>query len=870
MKRLFSFAVIFTAGLNLFAQNPIINAVYTPDPAPYVHGDTLYLFVGHDEDDATYFSMKDWLLFSTEDMVNWTYLGTPVSTATFEWAQQGDKAWASQAVERNGKWYWYVCCNKADGGDALAVAVADNPQGPYTDAIGGPLATGFSFIDPTVFIDDDGQAYLFWGNKGCWYGKLAEDMISFVDGYKEVPGFHDPACFGPQSMKMNWAKGKEELMVGYEEGPWVMKRNGIYYMSYPAGGVPEHMAYSTAPTIDGPWTYRGRIMDEAENCFTIHGGNVTFKGRDYMFYHNGMLPNGWGFHRSTCVEEFRFNDDGSIPFIPFTKEGVAPVGTIDPYQTVQAETINQSWGVKLDRRPGDRHYVTSIHNGDWIRVRNVDFGDKPAVMVVMEMLNFKNPGKICFYLDALAGTPIAEIEVNNDNMMITAPVTGKATGIHDLYLLFRGGDEELFDLDWWEFNNHVNLPLISTKYTADPAPMVHDGKVFLYTTHDEDYADNFVMKDWLLYTSEDMVNWTDHGAVASLKDFKWYDGDNGAWAEHVVERDGKFYMYCPIHCHGIGVLMSNSPYGPFVDPIGGPLVWQKEHWYDIDPSVYIDDDGQAYMYWGNPHVYYVTLNDDMISYSGEIHKLDYKIDHYQEGPWFYKRDGHYYLAFASTCCPEGIGYAMSDSPTGPWKSMGHIMDRTWRTRGNHPGIIDYKGKSYVFGHNYELMHMETFVHHERRSVSAAELHYNEDGSIQKVPYWQDNVLEQIEPLKPGKRVEAETMAWGYGLKTRKLENGSMAVVDINDGEYILVKGVDLGKKASAFTANFRCDVDQAAIEVRLDSETGPVAGVVRLTRSDDFKNFTCRLTGAAGVRDLYFKFVVPEGKTAGEWDWWKL
>lgn len=870
MKRFFSLAAALTAVFSLFAQNPIINAFYTPDPAPFVHGETLYLFVGHDEDDATYFSMKDWLLFSTEDMVNWTYLGTPVSTATFSWAQQGDKAWASQAVERNGKWYWYVCCNMADGGDALAVAVADNPQGPYVDAIGAPLATGFSFIDPTVFIDDDGQAYLFWGNKGCWYGRLADDMISFVDGYKEVPGFHDPACFGPQSVKMNWAKGKEELMVGYEEGPWVMKRDGIYYMSYPAGGVPEHMAYSTAPSIDGPWTYRGRIMDEAENSFTIHGGNVTFKGRDYMFYHNGMLPNGWGFHRSTCVEEFKFNEDGSIPFIPFTKEGVEPVGTIDPYQTVQAETINQSWGVKLDRRPGDRHYVTSIHNGDWIKVRNVDFGDKPAVMVVMEMLNFKNPGKICFYLDALAGNPIAEIEVNNDNMMITAPVTGEATGIHDLYLLFRGGDEELFDLDWWEFNNHVNLPLISTKYTADPAPMVYDGKIYLYTTHDEDYADNFVMKDWLLYTSTDMVNWTDHGAVASLKDFKWYDGDNGAWAEHVVERDGKFYMYCPIHGHGIGVLMSDSPYGPFADPIGGPLVWQKEHWYDIDPSVFVDDDGQAYMYWGNPYVYYVTLNDDMISYSGEIHKLDYKIDHYQEGPWFYKRNGHYYLAFASTCCPEGIGYAMSDSPTGPWKSMGHIMDRTWRTRGNHPGIIDYKGKSYVFGHNYEVMHLETFVHHERRSVSAAEMHYNDDGSIRKVPYWQDNILEQIEPLKPGKRVEAETMAWGYGLKTRKLDNGSMAVGNIHNGEYILVKGVDLGRKASSFTANFRCDVDEAAIEVRLDSEDGPVAGIVKLTRSDDFKNFTCRLTGASGVRDVYFKFVVPEGKDAGEWDWWRL
>ena len=236
------------------AQNPIITTSYTPDPAPYVHGDKLYMFVGHDEDDATYFKMNDWQLFSTEDMVNWTYLGTPISTETFAWAFHGDRAWASQAIERNGKWYWYVCLNDAKKQDVLAVAVADDPQGPYVDAIGGPLAQGFSFIDPTVFIDDDGRAYLFWGNKGLWYGELNDDMISFKNGYQEVPGFLDPACFGPQSIKMNWAKGKEELMVGFEEGPLISKRGDLYYLTYPAGGVPEHMAYSTAPTVNGPWT----------------------------------------------------------------------------------------------------------------------------------------------------------------------------------------------------------------------------------------------------------------------------------------------------------------------------------------------------------------------------------------------------------------------------------------------------------------------------------------------------------------------------------------------------------------------------------------------------------------------------------------
>ena len=141
----------------------------------------------------------------------------------------------------------------------------------------------------------------------------------------------------------------------------------------------------------------------------------------------------------------------------------------------------------------------------------------------------------------------------------------------------------------------LNMPIIQTKYTADPAPIVYNDTVYLFTSHDEDDGENFHMKDWLLYTSTDMVNWQDRGAVASLKDFKWYKGNNGAWAQQVVRRNGKWYMYCPIHGNGIGVLVSDSPYGPFKDPINKPLVWQKEHWYDIDPTVYIDDDGQAYM-----------------------------------------------------------------------------------------------------------------------------------------------------------------------------------------------------------------------------------------------------------------------------------
>lgn len=419
-------------------------------------------------------------------------------------------------------------------------------------------------------------------------------------------------------------------------------------------------------------------------------------------------------------------------------------------------------------------------------------------------------------------------------------------------------------------NVNAQRPIIQTKYTADPAPMVYNDTVFLYTTHDEDDAEGFKMQDWLLYTSTDMVNWTDHGVVASLKSFDWVKRDNGAWAEQVVERNGKFYMYCPIHGNGIGVLVSDSPYGPFKDPLGKPLVWQKEHWDDIDPTVFIDEDGQAYMYWGNPNCYYVKLNEDMISYSGDIVKLKETPEHYQEGPWFYKRNGHYYLAFASTCCPEGIGYAMSDSPTGPWKTKGYIMRPTERTRGNHPGIMDYKGKSYVFGLNYDLLKLETNTHYERRSVSVAEMHYNEDGTIQEVPYWADTKLEQIGTFNPFRKVEAETMAWGYGLKTAPNADKSLSVVDVNNGEYICVRGVDFGKnKARRFEVS-ALPLEGGNLKIRLDAPDGKIVGNVNIPQGNETSKYELYSCEVNGIHDLYLSFEGENNKDLFELDYWKF
>ena len=879
---------------------------------------TMYVYTGHDEDGADFFWMQEWRVYSTQDMVNWQDHGSPLALESFSWAD--DRAWASQTIERDGKFYWYICAHsKLSGGMAIGVAVADSPTGPFKDALGKPLFENGSWdhIDPTVMIDDDGQAWLMWGNPQVYYLKLNRDMISYEGELGKLPMTEE--AFGGPMMKER-EKGKK-YKDSYVEGPWLTKRNGTYQLLYAAGGVPEHISYSTAPSPLGPWKYAGEIMPLCDtNSFTNHCGVADYKGHSYFFYHTGKLPQGGGFGRSVAVEEFKYNADGSFPTIMPTDAGVKPVAEFNPYRKVEAETMAFSKGVKTEQNDEVGVYVSDIHNGDYIKLQNVAFANKYPRTFTARVASGLRGGQIEIHLDSIGGRCLGTlnvpgtggwekwqtITVDLDYSTITdidAP-TRTISGLNlpataDVYLVFKGRKgPKLFNFDWWEMRGleQVNMPLFQTKYTADPSPLVVGDTLFLYTSHDaspEDIPDvnekssaGFFMYDWLLWSTTDMVNWTEHGAVASLKDFPWRGRENGAWAIQTVERNGKYYLYAPLHGHGIGVLEADSPYGPFKDPLGKPLVWDQSNWYDIDPSVYTDDDGQAYMYWGNPHTFWAKLGEDMTSLTSGVTKLPH-IPNYQEGPWFYKRNGHYYLGFASTCCPEALGYAMSDSPTGPWEWKGYIMKPTQRDRGNHPGIVDYKGHSYVFGQNYDLMHLETFVHHERRSVSATEITYNADGTIQEVPYWLDQQpMKQLHWLNPYKRVEAETMAWGYGLKSAKMgiENTgvvadmptstgkkNMYIFDIDNGEYIKLRGVDFGTKGAKQFNIAAASTGGVTINLRLDSNKGPVVGTITIGKTgsvEKYRIFSGKVKNATGVHDLYLCFDKANGNV--HLDWWQF
>lgn len=303
------------------SDNPLIKDKFTADPAPMVHKGTLYLYVGHDEyyegqDSASggrEFNITEWLCYSTKDMQRWTDHGSVLKPTDFEWGV--GEAWASQVIEHQGKFYFYATVQAGEpyNSKVIGVAVSDSPTGPFTDAIGRPLITDemtsngprgwWNDIDPTFIIDEEGQAWLCWGNGTCFLARLKPSLTELEGEIETV-----------------------DLPL-YVEGPWLHKKGDLYYLTYASMGEGrETISYATAPSMAGPWTSQGALTGMAENSFTIHPGIVEFNEKWYLFYHNATLtldghPGAIG-RRSVCVDELKYHPDGTMQFVVQTKEGV--------------------------------------------------------------------------------------------------------------------------------------------------------------------------------------------------------------------------------------------------------------------------------------------------------------------------------------------------------------------------------------------------------------------------------------------------------------------------------------------------------------------------------------------------------------------
>ncbi len=299
------------------------------------------------------------------------------------------------------------------------------------------------------------------------------------------------------------------------------------------------------------------------------------------------------------------------------------------------------------------------------------------------------------------------------------------------------------------FKNEGN-PLVSHIYTADPSARVFDGKLYLYTSHDKDDTDHdahFDMTDWHVFSTDNLTDWLDHGAFFGLDNIQW--ASKQAWAPDAVKRNGKYYFYYPVEQAKIGVAVSDSPTSGFKDPIGKPLIdktGQEEliGREPIDPGILIDDDGQAYMYFGCRDARVVKLKENMIELDGEVRKIQINgIQHfneetngwYGEGPWMFKRDNYYYYIYSNGWKKDStLVYAMATNPMGPFDYVGEVMTPVGAGT-SHGSITKFKDKWYLFYHSRLLSGKG-----KQRSVHFDEISFDKTGKIIPFQYIKRNQL----------------------------------------------------------------------------------------------------------------------------------
>lgn len=452
-------------------------------------------------------------------------------------------------------------------------------------------------------------------------------------------------------------------------------------------------------------------------------------------------------------------------------------------------------------------------------------------------------------------------------------------------------------------------PLVSNKFGADPYALVHEGRVYLYMTNDVfEYDEQGEIKEnsyssintLTVISSDDLVNWTDHGAIKVA-------GPNGAakwatqsWAPAIVSKeiDGqhKFFLYFANNASHIGVLTSDSPLGPWVDPIGRPLISRTDPGVEavtwlFDPAVLVDDDGQGYIYFGGgipegEHVMPNTarvakLGDDMISLASIAEAIP--APYMFENSGINKVNGLYYYTYCSNFIegvrgendpkPGQITYMVSDSPMGPWEYKGTILKNPVHFfdvgGNNHHAIFEFENQHYIA---YHAQTLSKAMGHSKgyRSTHLNKVFFEKDGTIREIEADYAGV-EATKNLNPYLRVEAETFAWNAGISTKETDMlTNRLLTDIHNGDWIAVRNADL-TGATTLVAAVIAGAEPASIDIRVGSPEGEKIGEIAINSaaaSTELTELSTSLSAIEGVHDLFFVF---RGKNENElfsFDYW--
>lgn len=429
------------------ADYPIVSQRYLADPGSLVFKDRVYLYNSNDDDNPVDggYSMHSVVCVSSTDMKNWTDHGVVFEVPTdASWASD---SWAPQAVALGDEVYLYF----GNSGNGVGVAKSADPTGGFEDAKGSALVTSSTpgasgqdswLFDPGVLIDDDGRAYLAFGGNGETNARVIE--------------------LGADLASVN-GSAAQVTPTGFFEASFLFKRNDIYYYAYSSdsshGLTIDYLMSSTGP-MSG-YKYAGTIAGQppSNDNNNNHASEFVYQGQWYHAYHNRIVATdakiSTTYRRNLGIELLDFNADGTIQEVKYTTDGVPQVGHLDPYVRVEAETTNAQQGIETEPCNDGGMDVTDLDDGDWIRVRGVDFGTAGATAFHARVASTKTGGSIELHLGSVTGTTIATCSVPNTGaaqafMETSCAVTG-AAGVNDLYLVFHGTGSDLFQFDSWQF-----------------------------------------------------------------------------------------------------------------------------------------------------------------------------------------------------------------------------------------------------------------------------------------------------------------------------------------------------------------------------------------------------------------------------------
>lgn len=430
---------------------------------------------------------------------------------------------------------------------------------------------------------------------------------------------------------------------------------------------------------------------------------------------------------------------------------------------------------------------------------------------------------------------------------------------------------------------HADYPIISHRYLADPSPLVTKERVFVYCSNDDEspLEGSYNIPNVICVSSADMKNWTDHGCVFRAADATTWA--KKSWAPAAIERDGKFFLYFGNGGANIGVAVSDKPTGPFKDPLGKPLIEHstpgvqpaKDMWL-FDPGVFIDDDGQAYIYFGgngDDNVRVAKLKRDMITLDGGVIKMS--APNFFEAAWVFKRGKTYYFTYSTT--PKAqmrIDYMTGTHPVEGLAYRGIVAAQPPLNdhNNNHSAQLEFKGRWYHVYHNRIVAREAGIPTGFRRNLGFEELFFEGDGAIRQVEYTRDGV-KQIAAVNPYARFEAETFSAQKGVKSEPCGAGGMCLKDLRDGAWARVSGVDFANRTpKKFNARVAGGGDSCRIEVRFGSPEGELVATCPVPATGDasqWRNVSAAVSRAAGKQDICFVFRGGDGQEF-KFDCWKF